>query len=190
MSTGGKIAIVVVMSILGILIAIGATFGGMYVSYNDRAVDLESQIVAQYDDLQNIKSNYTLKVQEIVQVTDKYKEDLSEIVNATFEGRYGDDGSQAMFQWIQEQNINLDPGMYKEIQVTIKAGRAEFQNAQTRFLDTKRIYNRELNSFVSGFFMTSLNDFPKIKLDEYNTIVAESTRKEFETGTDSAININ
>jgi hypothetical protein len=74
--------------------------------------------------------------------------------------------------------------------VTIKAGRAEFQNAQTRFLDTKRIYNRELNSFVSGFFMTSLNDFPKIKLDEYNTIVAESTRKEFETGTDSAININ
>jgi len=185
-----KITGIVFASVFALLLVIGVSFGGMYVSYNDRAVDLESQIVAQHKDLQNIKSNYTLKIQEIVQVTDKYKDDLREIVDATFEGRYGSNGSQAMFQWIQEQNINLDPSVYKEIQVAIKAGRAEFQNAQTRFIDTKRIYNRELNSFVSGFFMSSVNDFPSINLDEYNTIVAESTRREFESGTDSAIKIN
>jgi hypothetical protein len=93
---------------------------------------------------------------------------------------------------LQMRNVLKEIGGSKQVNIVVviaNTDRAEFQNAQTRFLDTKRIYNRELNSFVSGFFMTSLNDFPKIKLDEYNTIVAESTRKEFETGTDSAINI-
>ena len=190
MTTGAKVGIAIVLSFLAVLVAGAIGFGGMYVSYNDQAVDLETRIVAQHDNLKNIKSNYTLKIQEIVQVADKYKDDLRDIVDATFEGRYGEDGSQAMFQWIQEQNINLDPSVYKEIQVTIKAGRAEFQNAQTGFLDTKRIYERQLQSFISGFFMKSINDFPRIDLDEYKTIVADSTRKEFETGTDSAIKIN
>lgn len=188
MNSGTKFAVASLMGLVGLLVTLGIAFGGMYVSNFNRAVDLESQIVAQYEDARNTMSNYTLKLQEMIQVTDIYKDDLREIVEATFTGRYGDNGSQAMFQWIQEQNLQLDPSLYKNIQVTMDAGRTEFQNKQTLLLDTRRIYQKELNSFLSGFFMR-LAGKPDIDLDKYNIIVDQSTQTKFETGVDSAVKL-
>jgi hypothetical protein len=188
MNSGTKIALAVVGGLLTLLVVLVVSLGGLYVSNHNRAVDLESQVVAQYEDMRNTMSNYTLKLQEMIQVTDIYKEDLRDIVEATFTGRYGEDGSQAMFQWIQEQNIQLDASVYKNIQVTMESGRTEFQNKQTRLLDTKRIYQKELNSFVSGFFMR-LAGYPEIDLDKYHIIVEESTQQKFENGTDSAVQL-
>lgn len=188
MNSSTKVLIGVVGGLIALIVAIMVSFGGLYVSNFNRAVDLESQVVAQHEDLRNTMSNYTLKIQEMVQVTDMYKDDLREIVEATFTGRYGEDGSQAMFQWIQEQNIQLDASVYKNIQVTMESGRNEFQNKQTRLLDTKRIYERELKSFVSGFFMR-LAGKPDINLDEYRIIVDQSTQEKFESGIDSAVKL-
>lgn len=183
-----KVVLGVIGAVAISIIVFVATVGGMYVSNFNRAVDLEEQVKAQHEDLRNTMSNYTLKIQEMVQVTDMYKDDLREIVETTFTGRYGEDGSKAMFQWIQEQNIQLDPSVYKNIQVTMESGRTEFQNKQTRLLDTKRIYSKELNSLVSGFFM-KLAGKPDIDLDNYNIIVDNTTKQKFKTGTDSAVKL-
>ena len=37
-----------------------------------------------------------------------YADDVARVTREAIEGRYGDKGSQATFQWLQEQNPQLD----------------------------------------------------------------------------------
>lgn len=188
MNTGMKVLLACVVGFFGILIAGGVGVGGYLYSTYDGAVDLETQVKYQYEDLQNVKSNYTLKIQEMVQVNDIYKDDLKEIVESTFQGRYGKDGSKAMMQWIQERNIDLDPQLYRNLQITMDAGRTEFQNKQTRLLDTKRMYEKRLAKLISGFAL-NLMSFPKIDMDKYSPIIDEGVRDQFVRGVDEGITL-
>lgn len=188
MNTGMKVFIACVVGFIGILIAGGLGVGGYFYSTYDNAVDFETQIKYQYEDLQNVKSNYTLKIQEMVQVNDIYKDDLKEIVESTFQGRYGEDGSKAMMQWIQERNIDLDPQLYRNLQITMDAGRTEFQNKQTRLLDTKRMYEKRMDQLLSGFAL-DLMGFPKIDMDKYSPIIDKGVREQFESGEDKALSL-
>lgn len=173
-------------ALVGALLAVGV-FGSLafiavssYITsanYGNRA---EKSLEATYENNQNLLGQYTLKVQEIAAVPEMYKNDLKEVVQAAVSGRYGAEGSKATFQWIKEHNPNVDSALYVKIQQVVEAGRNEFQGAQTRLIDEKRVYETNLGYIWTGFWL-KLAGYPKVDLSKYKPVVAGDTAKAFET---------
>ncbi len=181
----GAIVLAVLLLLAG---AVTLLVVGSYVTAANYGAQAENDLQATLDNNKNILSNYTLKVQEMAQVPEMYRDDLLKIVTATFEGRYGEGGSKATWQWLQEQNPNLDPALYNRLQQTMEAGRNEFQVAQTGLLDKKRVYNTNLDYVWKGFWL-GVAGYPKIDLNEIKIITETSTQTKFATGVDSAIQL-
>ncbi|HBC8436247.1 TPA: hypothetical protein KE178_004076, partial [Escherichia coli] len=71
------------LALIGILVVIVLmVFGSisMYVGAHDRAVEFEGNIKKYYDASESQLSNYTLTIQDKVQVADKYKDALKETI--------------------------------------------------------------------------------------------------------------
>jgi hypothetical protein len=181
------IAAIAVFSILGIIVV------GSYVSHANYGNKAEVGVEKEYQNLQNILSQYTLKVSEAAQVPSMYKDDMKEVMTSVMSSRMGASGSQAMFQWFKEHQINLDSKMYSKIQALIESGRNQFQNAQTRFLDIKATYTANLGYVWSGMWLgfagyPNLNvGYPRGTSDDYMIVKSEAAIQTFETGVDSGI---
>lgn len=173
---------------LGIVAAIALTLIGSYITnanYGNRA---EVTIKATWEDNENILAQYSLKVMEVAQVPDMYKNDIKEIYTAALSGRYGENGSTAMFQFLKEQNPQIDSSLYTRIQQIMEAGRNEFRVAQTRLVDQKRSYETNLGYFWKGFWLTRAG-YPKIALADYKVITSNYATEAFETGVDEGITL-
>jgi Na+-transporting NADH:ubiquinone oxidoreductase subunit NqrC len=178
--------LVALTAIIGVVVVCLVAAVGSYVSaanYGNRA---EQDIKAAWEDNQNVLGQYTLKIQEAVQIPEMYKNDFKDVLTATMSGRYGADGSKATMQWIKENNINFDSSMYTKMQTLIEAGRNEFQVKQTRLIDIKRGYSTNLGYVWRGFWL-NMAGYPKIDLDKYRPVVAGDTRQTFETGVQAPI---
>lgn len=172
------------MKKLAIVLAVGlacATLGGVFISYANKAVGMEETINRFHQGSQNTLSSYTLKIKEAARVPDMYVDSLKEVIEATFQGRYGDNGSQATFQWIQEQNLQVDSSLFSNLQVIISSGRDEFKLSQDRKIDACTTYQRLLRQPVSGFIMSTLS-YPKIDLGVCKIVLDESTNQVFSSG--------
>lgn len=174
-------ALVIVLALLGIFMALAAVVVVMFISANNAANRAEETIKATHRNNQNVLAQYHQKVLEAAQVPDMAREDLIKVATATLEGRYGPDGSQAMFQMITEQNHNVDPALYTKLQQIVEAGRDEFKNNQTRLLDTKKVYTTALGSFPRGAIM-GLMGWPRINLDDYDIVITEGVEQTFRSG--------
>lgn len=183
---GGMIIILLV--IFGILGGLGAVAFGSYVSANNYGVTIEAQLKAKRDDNRNVLAQYGQKIAEMVQVPEMMKNDLKEVVTAAIEGRYGEGGSKATMQWIQEQNPQLDSAVYLRIQQAIEAGRDEFKQSQTGMLDIKRSYETSLGYFWKGTWLR-IAGFPKLNLDEYKIVSTTRADNAFETGKEEPIKL-
>jgi len=161
---------------------------GMFVEANNYGVKAEQSIIAAYDDNRNILSTYGKKVAETAQVPAMYRDDLTKVVSASMEGRYGADGSKAAFQWLKEMNIPFDSSLYKQIQQIIESGRNDFQVGQTKLIDQKRAYQTELGKFPRSMFMSILG-FPKIDLKKYDIVSDNRTEAAFDTKREEAIQL-
>ena len=166
------IGVLVVFSILSV-----SVFGAV-VGINNNCIQYEESVKAQYKQNQNNYDNYFKKVKEVAQIPDMYIEGLKEVYDKAMTGRYGADGSKAMFQWIQEQNPQVDASVYKQIQQVMESGRNDFESNQKMLIDKKRAYEvfyKEFpNSFVVGFL-----GFPKIDLNKYDIVTSEETENIF-----------
>ena len=127
-------AILVVLAVVAAIIGLGVA---SYVSAHNTGVKLENKIEAVWEDNENILAQAGLKVSESAQVADKYKDGLKDVLREAMGGRYGDNGSQAVFQWIQEQNPSVDASVYKQIQQVIEASRNEFKNGQKLLISAR-----------------------------------------------------
>lgn len=180
-STAGILAILTVVSFLVIgLIS--------YVSNYNYGNRVEKQLAASWKNNENILSQYYLKVNEIAQVPTAYKDDLKEVYTAAIQGRYGENGSQAVFQWLQEQNPSIDSSMYIKLQQVMEAGRNEFQVAQTKLIDIKRGYETNLGYLWKGTWL-SIAGYPTVDLDKYTIISTGAAQESFETGIDNGITL-
>ena len=173
---------------LGIVVALGFVIGGSYISAFNYGAEAEQQIVAGYENLENIRGNYALKVAEAAKVPAMQREDLKKVVTAALSARYGADCSKATFQWIKEQNPNIDSSVYKQIQQIIEAGRDKFANAQTQFIDVKRTYQTNLNYFWRGMWLR-IAGYPKIDLSKYQTVTSADAKEAFSTGIDKGVTL-
>ena len=159
-----------------------------YISAYNTANRLEQQIQATYEDNQNVLAQYSNRIAEAAQVPAMQRDDLTAVVTAALDARYGEEGSQAMFQWIQEQNPTIDSTVYVELQRIIVSGRQDFQTAQTRLLDQKRVYETALGSFWQGTWM-GFAGYPRIDLEEFGIVTNARAEEAFSTGQEEAIQL-
>lgn len=179
--SGGVIAAITVGAVL--LVSVPS-----YISAANYGNRTENALKAKMEDNENIYANGTQKVMEIAQVPTMYKNDLKEIVTAAIQGRYGENGSQATFQWLKEQNPGLDSAMYVKIQQVIESFRDEFKNAQTQMLDQRRAYENALGYVWQGFWL-NMAGYPKIDLNKFTIVTTDKARQTFETKRDTGIQL-
>ena len=179
-----KAAAIVGGIILAIVLLVGGVIATSYISANNYGVTIEAQLRAERSNNQNILAGYTQKIKEAAQVPDMYVADLTKVTEAAIKGRYGQDGSKAVFQWLKEQNPNLDSKLYVKLQQIIEGGRDEFKNGQTKMLDVKRQYETQLGFFWRGMWLR-IAGFPKINLDEFKPVIIDSVEEAFAKGKES-----
>lgn len=180
-----------VLMTIGVILTLvigGVVFGAIqYFHYANLGNEFEHQIDATYKNNQNVLGQYSLKVKEVAKVSDKYTEALKDVVTGALTSRYGENGSQAVMQWIQEQNPTVDPSIFLKIQQVIESGRNEFQLNQTTLLDQCRIYKTQTGYLYAGFWFR-LTGYPKEGLDKKCTpIVSEYSNQSFETGIEKGV---
>lgn len=175
------------------------------VSWYNEAVSLEKTTKAQYLDNKNEYDAFWKKVKEVAQVPEKYKNDFKEVLVSETEAKFGEGGSNAMFQWFKDREINFDAGQYQKIQNVIESGRNDFKRAQSSLLDKQRKYETHLDkafgSMVSGIFGMPKEvrgelaprtdrdgDGIKTVLD-YPIVTSKKTEKAFADGEDEAITV-
>lgn len=171
-----------------VLALLGAILFFSYISAANFGNRTEMALKAKMEDNENIYANGTQAVMEIASVPTMYKNDLLEIVKADIQGRYGPNGSQATFQFLNERNIPLDQSMYKAIQQQILAFRGKFEIAQREMLDQRRAYETALGTFPRSMFL-SLAGYPKLDLSKYTIVTTDKARQTFETKRDSGIQL-
>lgn len=180
-----KLALMIFGAVSVFLIGVFLILFGSYVSAVNYGAQAEAGIKAAYTNNQNVLAQYTQKVQEVAQVPGMYTEDFTKVTKAALEGRYGANGSKAVFQWLKEQNPQLDSKVYIKVQQVVESGRDEFQTAQTRLIDEKRVYETALNTFWRGLWLR-IAGFPKINLDDYKVITTAQTEATFAAGKETA----
>ncbi len=177
---------VAIVGLVVVVLAVGCGAGAIG-KYNT-LVQQEQSITAQYTQNQNNYDNFVKAVLETAQVSQSYAEDLKVVFEAAISGRYGDNGSQAVFQWITEQNPQLDARLYVQVQQVIEGGRRSFQTEQKLLIDKKNEYEVSLRSFPTNIY-AQVFGFPKIDLTKYGIVTSNRTEEAFKTGKDEAIEV-
>lgn len=183
-------ALVAVIVTFGIIAVIVGTLIMTYFNYANMGVEYEKAITYQYEQNENILASHSQKIMEMAQVPSMYKDDVKEVYTAAIQGRYGDNGSQAMMQWLKEQNPQLDPALYNRLQQVMEAGRNKFENGQAALLDKTRAYDTAIEKPWSGFWLKFAgkpsNGFD---LSDYDIISSGHARDTFESGIDNGVQI-
>lgn len=161
-----------------------------YVGFQNQSNGYENGIKAQYAKNQNVYDNGYKEVLEISQVSSLYAEDLGKVYKDALEGRYGDMGSQAVLQFITEQNPNLDSGVYKKIQQSVEIFRTAFAQEQTQLVARKQEYANFLTTQTSSRFYNWIGaGYPKIDLAKYDIVTSGRTDSAFTTKKDEPLTL-
>lgn len=176
----GKAAVTVI-SLAGIAVASFFLLVFGYVGFSNDANGFEADIKAKYDNNRNVYDNGWKKVKEVAQVPDMQVEALQKIYATALQSRYGTGGSAALFQFIREQNPNLDQTTFLKIQQDIESFRMEFQSNQTGLVSRRQAYERFLTATTSGRFYNMLGHYPHIDLTKFDIVTSEKTEQDFTT---------
>jgi len=169
----------VTLAAIALVAVLGISYTGCAFGFRSDCIRAEAGIKAQYKENQNNYDNMWKKFLEASQVNQAYAKDLKEVYQASIQGRYGANGSQATMQWIKEHNPTLDPGTYTKLQALIEAGRNGFEAEQKQLLDKKREYEVLLGS-TSAIFVNPFFGFPRIDLEKFDIVTSTKTEKAFE----------
>lgn len=188
MGTGVILAIVfgIIFALCALVVGIGVM---AYVGAANKGNQMENSIDELRQNSASNLSNLTQSIQEQAQVPEMATDHLKQIIEAQMSGRYGADGSKAVFQFLKEQNLQVDQRMYLNIQATMSGGRKEFEITQNRLMSTCRAYKNEVGNVWSGFWLR-LAGYPKANLAVICRAVTDSkTDAAFETGQQTKISL-
>lgn len=180
----GSAALIVLGALVALLLGVALIGVVSYISASNKANGYENQLVAAKENSENSLAQYGQKVLEAAQVTELYRDDVTTVVKAAVGGRYGENGSQAVFQMLTEQNPTLDASVYTKIQQLVEGGRTQFQNEQTRMIDIKRAYSTALGTVWGGFWM-GVAGYPKINLEDFKPVSTDRAQEAFKNGKES-----
>jgi type II secretory pathway component PulJ len=180
----GTLISIVLALVIGVIVSLSS-----YITYANYGHNAETSLQAKLNDNQQLLGKHSTQIAEMAQVNDMYKNDLKEVYVAAIQGRYGDDGSTAVMQWIKENNPNMDSTLYVRLSQKIEANRDEFANAQRSLIDEKRSYQAQLGFVWSGFWLR-LAGYPKINLDNIKIITSTHSNNAYATGVDDGIQLH
>jgi len=184
-----------ILGFLSLILVSCLIFGGMVISKRNAFVRIENNIHMAYEESKNVHSNYVLRIQEMAQVPKMAAKQLSEVIKASNEGRYGDDGSKAVFQFLKEQNPSIPDSLYTNIQKEVTGGRLDFQSKITRVNDNKGVAYNMLDDTVGGFILKDILGMPRKNIgyeggpDDYKVIMSEQSVETFQKGVDKPVNM-
>lgn len=192
MGTGAKVGITFGAGFIALILFIIFSYFG----YANDAVDYETRIETAVKDNKGRLGQYRLGISEMVQTLGLGADMQAEVVQGQIEARYGQGGSKAAFQWIQENNIaGVSEGTMQSIMRKIDSGRTDFQAAQTRLLDVCRGYSKLQRQPYSGFWLR-IAGYPSSEYNEEGgngklcrAITSKGAEKAFETGVEEALDI-
>lgn len=153
---------------------------GTYVSAANYGNRTEQQLKAKYSDNENVLSSGYQQLKGVAGVTKMATQDQIDIFTAAIQGRYGSNGSQAVFQMLKEQNPQIDHQLYRKVQQVVESTQKEFQQSQTEMLDVKRSYETELGSVWKGMWL-GVAGYPKIDLSKFVIVSSEGASEAFRT---------
>jgi hypothetical protein len=187
----------IVAGILAVLLVIfaGGIFLG-YMSWSNDARQFEADIPAQYTQMQNAYDNGWKKVVEIAQVPTMQQAAYKDVYHDVMTGRYGAKGSQAMLQFIKEQNPTLDPALYTKIQQTIEIFHDQFEASQAKIIALKQSYQKLVTATTEGRIYNMVGGYPHIKCgvpagsaDDYQIVTSDKTQTDFQNHKSEPLNL-
>ncbi len=178
----GKVSGVLVGLIAAVVLAVALiiVIVGSYASANTYGANTEASLRAAQKDSLNVFAQAGQKIREVAQVPKMYADDVARVTREAIENRYGEDGSKAAFQWLQEQNPQLDSSIYAEVNQVIKSGRRDFENAQRRQIDVQRQYEAALGSTWRGWWLKQAG-YPKEDLSKFAIVSTAEADEVFRT---------
>ena len=172
-----------------VALALLASLGfAMYVNAYNKANVMENAIAATDESNRGLVGKYGLKIAEAAQVPAMARDDIQVLIRDAVEGRYGQEGSQAVFQAIREVNPTVDSALYRNIQLLIDAGRTDIQDGQKRLVDQKRMYQTALDSFFEGKLM-HVAGYPKMDLSAYKVLSTDRADEAFKTRRETPVQL-
>ena len=162
------------IAFLAILLIIGA-FG-----FRTDCLQAQNGIVAQYDQNRNNYDNMWKKFRETAQVKSEYVADLKKVWDGAMSGRYGAEGSKAVFQFIKEHNPNVDSALYSKMMSMIEAGRNSFEADQKQLIAKKNALNDVLST-TRAWVYNRFFGFPTIDMSMYDIVTSGQTEEAFRT---------
>ena len=169
-----------ILAVVGVVAVIALTTFGSYVSAKNYGNATETRLKAKYEDNENVLSSGYQQLKGVAGATTMATEDQINIFKAAIQGRYGADGSRAVFQMIKEANPTVDPQLYRKVQQVVESTQKEFQQSQTQMLDIKRSYETALGSFWQGMWL-SFAGYPKIDLSKFTIVSSDAAADAFKT---------
>lgn len=179
---------IIVGAFLACILLVGIVGVSSYISYANYGARTENALNAKLSDNRQTLGKHSTQIGEMAQVNTMYRDDLTKVYTAAMEGRYGENGSGAVMQWIKEQNPNMDSALYVRLSQKIESNRDEFQNAQTELIDQKRAYKNALDTFWSGLWL-KFAGYPKINLDDIKVITSTHSNKAYDSGVDDGVQL-
>lgn len=146
MQTSTKVLLGVLASVIVLVIGVVSFF----LSAKFTAAKYENDIVAVYEDMQNVYANQIVQVLKgKSQVIQQYKGDFTEVVKLNMD-RYKND-QNLMFKAIVEQaGLKLSDDLYKDLSKSIEIAYTKFENKQRAKIDTVRVYKNFLDGSIKG----------------------------------------
>lgn len=185
----GVIVAIIFGGILGLCVLVGGIAAMAYIGAANKGNQMENSIDQLRQSSASVLSNLTQTIQEQAQVPEMATDHLKQVIEAQMSGRYGADGSKAVFQFLKEQNLQVDQRMYLNIQAAMSGGRKEFEISQNRLLSQCTSYKNEVGNVWSGFWLR-LAGYPKANLAVVCRAVTDTkTDAAFESGHQTKISL-
>ena len=173
--------------VIGLLVALA--FGAIvtvsllsgYIGFGNDANRFENSIIAAYSKNQTVYDNGWKTVVEKAQVPKEYTAQLKDIYTSTMTGRYGAKGSQALLQFIKEQNPTIDASVYKDIQQSIEIFHNDFNQSQVELVSRKQEYQNLYSATTAGRFYNMIAHYPHIDMSKYDIVTSAKTQQDFDT---------